>query len=138
MRSKANCIRKKGFTLVELVVVVLIIGIIAAVGAPRMFDTAGDARESSTRQSLAVIRDAIELYKAQNGSYPPAATLSTALKTFLKGPFPKVQAGANKNSTVVASTQAPSITAPETGTAGWAYNETTGEIVVNDPTYITW
>lgn len=129
--------RRKGFSLVELVVVVLIIGILAAVAAPKMFDTANDARQNGTRQSLMVLRDAIELYKAQNGSYPPAATLTTALQPFLKGTFPAPQIGANKNPTVVASTQNP-ITTPEAGTAGWTYNQTTGDIAVNDAGYITW
>ena len=129
-------IKRNGFSLVELVVVVLIIGILAAVAAPRMFDTAGDARQNGTKQSLVVVRDAVELYKAQNGNFPPAATLATALKPFLKGPFPSVQIGSNKNNTVAASAQ-PTITTPEPGTAGWAYNETTGEFVINEAPFIT-
>jgi general secretion pathway protein G len=129
--------KRSAFSLVELVVVVLILGIIAAVAAPRMFDTATDARQNSTKTSLAVLRDAIELYKAQNGSYPPAATLSTALDAFLRGPFPAVQLGANQNATVASSSQDP-IAAPEAGGAGWAYNETTGDIVVNEAAYIAW
>lgn len=129
--------KRAGFSLVELVVVVLILGILAAVAAPRMFDTANDARMNGTRQSLSVIRDAIELYKSQNGSFPPAATLSTALKPFIKGAFPSVQIGANQNATVIASTQNP-IATTEPGTAGWAYNQSTGEIVVNNTTYLTW
>jgi general secretion pathway protein G len=129
--------KRSGFSLVELVVVVLILGILAAVAAPRMFDTANDARQNGTKQSLAVIRDAIELYKSQNGSFPPAATLATALKPFIKGQFPAVQIGANQNATVAASTQNP-IASAEAGTAGWAYNQTTGEIVVNNGSYITW
>jgi general secretion pathway protein G len=128
---------RAGFSLVELVVVVLILGILAAVAAPRMFDTANDARQNGTKQSLSVIRDAIELYKSQNGSFPPAATLATALKPFIKGPFPAVQMGANQNADVVASTQNP-IASAEAGTAAWAYNQTTGEIVVNNASYIAW
>jgi general secretion pathway protein G len=128
---------RAGFSLVELVVVVLILGILAAVAAPRMFDTANDARQNGTKQSLSVIRDAIELYKSQNGSYPPAATLAATLKPYVKGPFPSVQIGANQNADVVASSQNP-IASAEAGTAGWAYNQTTGEIVVNNATYITW
>lgn len=129
--------KRSAFSLVELVVVVLILGIIAAVAAPRMFDTASDARQNSTKTSLAVLRDAVELYKAQNGSYPPAATLPAALDTYLRGPFPAVQLGANQNANVAASTQNP-IATPEAGGAGWAYNETTGDIVVNEAAYITW
>ncbi len=71
--------KRRAFSLVELVVVVLILGIIAAVAAPKMFDVASDARQNSTKTSLFVLRDAIELYKAQNGNYPPAASLATAL-----------------------------------------------------------
>jgi general secretion pathway protein G len=129
--------KSAGFTLVELVVVILILGILAAVAAPKLFDTANEARINGTKQSLIVLRDAIELHKAQNGSYPPAATLATALRPFLKGPFPAVQMGANKNANVAASTQDPLAT-PEAGGAGWAYNQTTGEIVVNEASYIGW
>lgn len=129
--------RRRGFSLVELVVVVLILGIIAAVAAPKMFNTANDARQNSTKQSLIVLRDAIELYRAQNGNYPAAATIATDLKPFLKGPFPQVQIGANQNATVVASTQNPIATA-EAGGAGWAYNATTGDISVNESPYIAW
>jgi general secretion pathway protein G len=132
--------KRSAFSLVELVVVVLIIGILAAVAAPRMFNTAGDARDSATRASLGVIRDSIELYRSQNGSYPPAATFATALRPFISGQFPRVQTSlvpsANQNGTVVANTGNP-IASP-TGTAGWAYNETTGEFVINHSSCLSW
>ncbi len=139
-----TCIRmnpkRSAFSLVELVVVVLIIGILAAVAAPRMFNTAGDARDSASKASLGVIRDSIELYKSQNGVYPPAATFAVAIKPFINGAFPKVQTSlvpsANQNSTVVANTGNPIAT--PAGTAGWAYNETTGEFVINHAACLAW
>ena len=82
-------------------------------------------------------RDALELYKSQNSSYPAANTLADDLKPFLRGPFPASQVGANQNDTVVASTQNP-ITSVEAGGAGWAYNATTGEIRVNDASALDW
>jgi len=130
--------RRAAFSLVELVVVVLIIGILAAVAAPRMFDTAGNARDAATKASLGIIRDSIELFRSQNGSYPPVATLSTALKPYMKGTFPSVQTttATNQNNTVVASTADP--IAVIAGAAGWAYNATTGEFVINHASCITW
>lgn len=132
-----ECRRRSGFTLVELVIVVLVLGIIAAAAAPKLFDTANDARDSATRHSLTVLRNAIELYRSQVGNYPAAGSITTDLLPYLQGPFPAPQAGANQNATVAASTQDP-ITTAEAGTDGWAYNATTGEIRVNDATYIGW
>ena len=131
--------RRSAFTLIELVIVVLVLGIIAAIAAPKIFDTATSARESASRQSLTVLRGAVELYRAQNGAYPTAATITTDLRPFLQGPFPAPQVGGNAgNATVAASTQNP-ITTAEAGTDGWAYNATTGEVRINAAApYITW
>lgn len=127
---------RTGFSLVELVVVVLIIGILTAVAAPRMFDTSNKAKDAATKSSLMIIRDSIELYRAENGVYPPAATLPTALRPYIKGTFPTVQVtGTNLNNSVATSTADP--IAPS-GTQGWAYNATTGEFIINHASCITW
>lgn len=128
--------KRRGFTLIELVVVVLVIGILAAVAAPKILDMANNSRTSATRHSLTVVRDAIELYKSQNGDYPAATSLATDLRPFLKSAFPTCQVG-NTNATVVATTETP-IATVVTGGAGWVYNETTGEISVNHADGIGW
>lgn len=134
--KKSNRAARRGFTLVELVIVVLVIGIIAAIAAPKMFDTAGSARTNSTQQSLRTLRQAIELYRANVGSYPAAASITTDLRPYLQGPFPGIQVGSNQNANVASSSANPITTAA--GTEGWIYNATTGEIRVNNATGIGW
>ncbi len=135
MRTQKQQQRRKGFTLVELVVVVLIIGILAAAAAPKMFDTAGDARDNTAESTLSVIRDAIELYKADNGTYPGTdeATLKAALDTYLRGSnFPACPVGA-KDDTIRVQTTGAALTV--SGTQSWAYDNQTGEFIINDATY---
>jgi general secretion pathway protein G len=125
--------------MVELVVVVLVLGIIAAIAAPKFFNTAGDARDSGTKQNLAVIRDALELYKSQTGAYPAQATVTADLEDYIRGPFPAPEVGGNKGDANVAdSAEDPIATVPVAGGAGWVYNETTGEFRVNDGGYLAW
>lgn len=135
-----RCMRRRtssGFSLVEMVVVVLVLGIIAAVAAPRMFDTTSDAKANSTKLNLTVIRDALELYKSQNGAYPAASSITTDLKNFLRGTFPAPQVGAGKGSATVKASAKDPIDDP-TGADGWIYNEATGEFRVNDAACLTW
>ena len=79
--SQALCATKnRGFTLIEMVVVVLILGIVAAVAVPRMFNTADTAGENSTRQQLALLRTAVELYRSTNAVYPPGNDFAEELQ----------------------------------------------------------
>ena len=85
-------VKRSGFTLIEVVIVVLIIGILAAVAVPKLFDTSSKAKDNGLRQTLSVVRRAIELYKAQNGALPGAdgtePTFKSDLAPYLQGPFP--------------------------------------------------
>ena len=123
---------RSGFTLVELVVVVLILGILAAVALPKMISVTGNATDNGLKQTLTVVRDAIELYRAENaGAYPPGtdqATFKTALVPYLRGSFPKCPV-ANKNTNVKITTTGTTITV--SGTEGWHYHSLTGQFIVN-------
>lgn len=63
--------RDPGFTLIELVLVIVILGILSAVAIPRMFDFSGDAQKAATLGVLGSVRSAISLYYAKNALPPP-------------------------------------------------------------------
>ncbi|MDB5813869.1 MAG: gspG [Rhodocyclales bacterium] len=62
--------RARGFTLIELLVVMAIIGVLLSIAAPRYFNHIEHARDNALRQSLAVMRDAIDKFHADTDSYP--------------------------------------------------------------------
>jgi len=127
--------RAHGFTLIEMVIVILILGIIAAVAAPRMFDTANRAEENTTRQRLAVLRNAIEMYRARSGLYPTQGKLPEAMATMLNGPFPAPSIGPNAGSAEVyydSSSDTAAMAEPDTKqSGGWVYKPANGTIRVN-------
>ncbi|MBW8328946.1 MAG: prepilin-type N-terminal cleavage/methylation domain-containing protein [Thiobacillus sp.] len=61
---------KKGFTLVELMVVMAIIALLLALALPRFFNHLENSRETILKQDLAVMRDAIDKYHGDTGRYP--------------------------------------------------------------------
>lgn len=62
--------RSKGFTLIELMVVLVILGVLAAMIAPRIMDRPDQARIVAAKQDIGVILQALKLYRLDNIRYP--------------------------------------------------------------------
>jgi len=63
---------KRGFTLIELLVVMAIIATLLSIAAPRYLRSVDDAREAALKSSLTQMREAIDQFHADRGSYPQA------------------------------------------------------------------
>ncbi|GMV55363.1 MAG: hypothetical protein AMXMBFR6_11680 [Betaproteobacteria bacterium] len=63
-------VRLRGFTLIELLVVLAIIAVLLTIATPRYLDHVTRAREATLRESLLVMRDAIDKYHGDTGEYP--------------------------------------------------------------------
>lgn len=61
---------RRGFTLIELMIVVAIIGILAAIAIPKFADLVTKSRESSAKGNLGGLRSALTIYYADTGLYP--------------------------------------------------------------------
>ena len=135
---------RRGFSLIEFVVVILILGVIAAVAFPRTFDTADDGADHSTRQTLTVIRNAIEIYRVKNQDYPPIGSgteFQDALRAYLNAPIPAPSCLSGKTAAVLAdATSGRNATPDSNDTAGWVYKQSSGAFALNstDATYSAW
>jgi len=151
---------RKGFTLVELILVVSILGILAALVLPSFQGNVVQAKESASKSNLATIRTQLELYKLQHNGYPPGyvngagapiatvplqligtttaagqASPNTVPTTpFLYGPYLKKipENPFNKLNTIIYVEEATAFSTAADGTSsGWLYKKETGEIALN-------
>lgn len=65
--------RRRGFTFLEIIVVVAILGILAAIVVPNFMGGVDQAKVTSTQTSIASIKQQLELYKLDNNRYPSTA-----------------------------------------------------------------
>ncbi len=69
LRSR-SALLQRGFTLIEIMVVVVIMGILAALVVPKLMGRTDDARIIAARQDIATLMQALKLYKLDNQRYP--------------------------------------------------------------------
>lgn len=146
--NRSGSADKRGFSLLEVVIVVAIIAILAAIGIPRMSRGSRGANDSAIGGDLAVLRNAIDLYSAEHGGAFPTsanvvaqltkytdvagATSDTKTTTHIYGPYirsiPPLPVGpdSRKGSSGIGTGDANGV--------GWIYTEASGKITANTGT----
>lgn len=126
---------QRGFTLIELVIIIVILGILAAVAIPKYQDLSGEAQEASARSSLGSLRSAVTIFYANqavqtgNATWPTAAELRTP-GTVMAQAIPENPYQASVPDSVIDATGQPKGTVIGND-GGWCYNPNTGEIWLN-------
>ena len=81
MRRPTELRARRGFTLLELLVVMMIIGLLAAYVAPRYFSQVGKSEVRSAQAQIASLRSALDTYRLDMGAYPTTEQGLVALTT---------------------------------------------------------
>ena len=132
----------KGFTLVEILIVVIILGILAEIVIPQFTNASTDAKKNSLTSQLQTIRSQIELYKLQhNGGYPPFASFATVMTSKTNADHtttgtpqlgPYMQAIPANPFCTSATPNAVVATAAQAATSAWFYTASTGVFKADD------
>lgn len=145
---------RQAFTLIEVLIVVVIMAILAAVIIPQFASSTTDAKRSALEFNMHTLRSQIELYRIQHGNYPIiinedlpqlynatnlAGEIGTPGPAYPYGPYltNKLPVNPYNNSSKVVAVSTPGVkpTGVVSGGAGWQYDQSTGAIWPNNPEY---
>lgn len=130
----------KAFTLVEVLIVVIVLGILAAIVVPQFSNASEESNLSSLKTNLQIIRGQLQLYKIQhNETWPTLDTLTDQLtkNTKIDGSVGPATAGFNlgpylQSIPVNPYTNTNTVGTGAVGSSAWYYDQTTGEFRAND------
>lgn len=70
MKTRTHTTRRRGFTLLELLLVLVILGVLAALVVPKFANRGQQARETAAKSDINAITIALETYEVDNGGFP--------------------------------------------------------------------
>jgi general secretion pathway protein G len=125
--------KHRGFTLVEILIVIVILGVLSAIVVPQFADTTSEASAGAARDQLRKLRDALAVYQVRNGYALPNiqegvgtwGELVTTGGEYLRRPPINRYVGTDQGRRIIFRTS------PDTAyqvTHGWIYDPVTGDI----------
>ena len=93
--AKFRYLNAKGFTLIELMVVMVIIGLLAATVAPKIFGRVDKARQQDAQAQIELLGQALDLYRLEKHKYPTTDEGLEAIAPYLKKPSHRIHGEEN-------------------------------------------